>query len=192
MSSPGPSVETRIYHYNHIEFDDWIAAHARWWPVCRDSSVWGRFSALAASGRYTFSQVDQPHRHFAETLIASVFEQKGLVCWTAAKVFRQPGRAIGGFRGWNTRFVDSLLRSSLGFLPQEKYEAEYISSGLRLKNVDVVGFNPRRNYWLFAEAKKDRDRLHPEQGAALSFLQRILPAGSADVLVASVQLEEAG
>ncbi len=161
MGPPGLSVETRIYVYHQIEFDDWITAHTTWWPTCEDPSVWGRFSALAASGRYTFSQVNQPHRHFAETLVASVLEQQGFLCWTCAKVFRDPGRAIRGFRGWNTRFVEGLLRSSLGFLPQEKYEAEYNSTGLRLKNVDVVGFNPRRNHWAFAEAKKDRDRLHP-------------------------------
>ncbi len=183
-----PEVETRIFLYHRTQFDAWIAAHSRWWPRREDSSVWGTFGAQAASGRCTFSQVNQPHRHFAETLVASVFEQQGYVCWTCAKVFRKPGQVVRGFRGLNTRLVDGLLSSSLGLIPQERYEAEYVANDVRLKNIDTVGFNPRRNHWLFAEAKKDHDPLHPEQEAALRYLQTILPPGSADIFVASVKL----
>lgn len=187
--SSNTGVETRMFSYNPVQFIAWRSAHARWWPRRKDPAVWGQFGAKAAGGRCTFSQVNQPDRHFAETLVASIFEQQGYVCWTCAKVFREPGRAVRGFRGLNTRLVEALLSSSLGLVPQERYEAEYMG-GLRLKNVDVVGFHARRNHWLFAEAKKDSDRLLSEQEAALRFLQRILPFGSADAFVALVRPEQ--
>lgn len=180
-------VETRTFLYRQPEFDAWVSAHRLWWPERKDLSVWGPFSPQAASGRYTFSHVNQPHRHFAETLVGAHLERDGYVCWTSAKVLRKPDRAIGGFRGHNTRLIDALLRSSLGLVPQELYEHEYHSIGLRLKTVDLVGFNCRRNHWVFAEVKKDRDPLHPEQEAGLRFLRRILPAASADVYVALVR-----
>ncbi len=176
----------RTILYRQREFDAWVSAHARWWPQREDPSVWGRFAAQAASGRYTFSHVNQPHRHFSETLVGAHLERDGYVCWTNARVLRKPGRAIGSYRGHNTRLIDALLRSSLGLVPQELYEREY-AKGLRLKTVDVVGFNCRRNHWVFVEAKKDHDSLHPEQEAGLRFLRRVLPVGGADVYVARVQ-----
>jgi hypothetical protein len=113
-------------------------------------------------------------------------EREGYVCWTAARVLRKPGRGIGGFRGLNTRLIDALLERSVGFIPQHRYEQEY-EQGLRLKTVDVIGYDCRRNHWVFAEVKKGRDPLHGEQKAGLCFLRRLLPADRADVFVALVK-----
>ena len=129
--------------------------------------MWGRFATQAASGRYTFSQVNQPNRHFAETLVGSILEGDGYVCWTAARILRTPGRTIGGFRGFNTRLLEALLEGSVGFAPQRLYEREYQSCELRLKTVDVIGYHCRRNHWVFAEVKKDRDPLHAEHEESL-------------------------
>jgi hypothetical protein len=183
-----PTIETRHVLYQQSEFDGWVAAHAQWWPKRLDPSVWGRFASQAACGRYTFSHVNQPHWHFAETLVASGLERDGYVCWTSAKVLRKPQRAVKGFRGVNTRLVDALLESSVGIVPQCVYESEY-GSGLRVKNVDVVGFNCRKNHWVFAEAKRDHDPLHPEQEEGLRFLRRLLPPERAEVYVALVRQE---
>jgi len=176
VDSMKPNVETRSFPYRQSDFDAWVSAHAKWWPERREPSAWGPFAAQAISGRYTFSHVNQPHNHFAETLVGSMLERDDYVCWTSAKVLRTPGRGIGGFRsfrGLNTRLVDALLASSVGVVPQDVYQTEY-ESGLRLKNVDVVGFNCRKNHWVFAEAKKDHDPLHPEQEEGLLFLRRLL------------------
>ena len=75
--------------------------------------MWGRFATQASSGRYTFSQVNQPNRHFAETLVGSILEADGYVCWTAARILRKPSHAIGGFRGFNTRLIEALLSRRL-------------------------------------------------------------------------------
>jgi len=187
-NSMTPDIETRSFPYRQPDFDAWVSAHARWWPERSEPTVWGPFAAQAACGRYTFSRVKQPHRHFSETLVGAALEREGYVCWTEAKVLRKPGRVFGGFRGLNTRLIDALLASSVGVVPQDVYQTEY-ESGLRLKTVDVIGFNCRRNHWVFAEAKKDHDRLHPEQEEGLRFLRRLLAPVDADVFVALVRRE---
>jgi hypothetical protein len=182
-------VQSRRFWYSQQEFVAWVSAHDGWWPRQENPSVWGRFAPQAASGRYTFSHVNQPHRHFAETLVGFTLEQRGYVCWTCTKIFRPPERALGGFRGVHTRLVEALLFSSIGVIPQEQYEQEQCTIRRRLKAIDLVGFHCRRNHWVFAEVKKDRDPLHPGQEEALRFLRRLVPRERADVFVASVQLK---
>ena len=109
------------------------------------------------------------------------------MCWTAARILRKPGSAIGGFRGFNTRLIEALLDGSVGFVPQRLYEQAYQSCDLRLKTVDVIGYHCRRNHWVFAEVKKDRDPLHIEQEQGLRFLRSLFPAASAEVFVALVK-----
>jgi hypothetical protein len=181
------TVQERTFTCRQSDFDTWVSAHAQWWPNRDDPSVWGRFATQASSGRYTFSQVNQPNRHFAETLVGSILEADGYVCWTAARILRKPSHAIGGFRGSNTRLIEALLESSVGFAPQRLYEREYKSCDLRLKTVDVIGYHCRRNHWVFAEVKKDHDQLHIEQEQGLRFLRGLFPAASADVFVALVK-----
>ena len=72
-------------------------------------------------------------------------DSDGYVCWTAARIIRKPGRAIGGFRGLNTRLIDALLEASAGVAPQRRYEQEYESTDLRLKTVDVIATPKNRN-----------------------------------------------
>ena len=181
------AVQSHIFTYRQSDFDTWLSAHARWWPKRDDPSVWGQFATQASSGRYTFSQVNQPNRHFAETLVGSILEGDGYVCWTAARILRKPGSAIGGFRGFNTRLIEALLDGSVGFVPQRLYEQAYQSCDLRLKTVDVIGYHCRRNHWVFAEVKKDRDPLHTEQEQGLRFLRSLFPAANAEVFVALVK-----
>lgn len=186
-STSTSTIQSRTFTYRQRQFDAWVSAHERWWPKRDDPSVWGPFAKQAASGRYTFSQVNQPNRHFAETLVASILEAEGYVCWTSIRILRKPGRAIGGFRGLNTRIVEALLESSVGVVPQQVYEREHQTRGLLLKSMDVIGYHCRRNHWVFAEAKKDRDPLHVEQEEGLRFLRRLFPVASADVFVALVR-----
>jgi hypothetical protein len=186
-STSTTTFQSRTFTYRQPQFDAWMDAHEHWWPKRDDPSVWGPFAKQAASGRYTFSQVNQPNRHFAETLVASILEAEGYVCWTSVRILRKPGRAIGGFRGLNTRIVEALLENSVGVVPQKVYEREHQTRGLRLKAIDVIGYHCRRNHWVFAEAKKDRDPLHVEQKEALRFLRRLFPVASADVFVALVR-----
>ena len=182
-----PDVILRRFTYRQRQFEAWVSAHGLWWPQRNDPSVWGQFSTHAASGRYTFSQVNQPNRHFAETLVGSILEREGYVCWTYARILRKPGRALGGIRGLNTRLIEALMERSVGFVPQQLYEKEYHARGLRLKTMDVIGYHCRRNHWVFAEAKKDRDPLHAEQEEGLRFLRRAFPTAKADVFVALVK-----
>jgi hypothetical protein len=181
------TVQERTFTYRQHQFDAWVSAHGRWWLKRDDPSAWGPFAKQAASGRYTFSQVNQPNRHFAETLVASILEAEGYVCWTSVRILRKPGRAIRGFCGLNTRIVEALLESSVGVVPQQVYEREHQARDLRLKTTDVIGYHCRRNHWVFAEAKKDRDPLHEEQKEGLRFLRRLFPVASADVFVAHVK-----
>jgi hypothetical protein len=139
-------IQSRSFPYLQRDFEAWTSAHARWWPKREDASVWGPFAKQAASGRYTFSQVNQPNRHFGETLVGSILEAEGYVCWTAARILRKPGRPIGGFCGFNTRLIEALLEASVGFIPQERYEKEYHAHGLKLKTIDVIGYHCRRNH----------------------------------------------
>ena len=89
--------------------------------------------------------------------------------------------------GLNTKLIEALLESSVAFVPQQLYEREYHTKGLRLKTMDVIGYNCKRNHWVFAEAKRDRDPLHPEQEAGLRFMRGLVPTARADVFVAHVQ-----
>jgi hypothetical protein len=82
--------------------------------------------------------------------------------------------------------VESLIRETIGLVPQLEYEKRYVPDGLRLKNPDLVGFHFGHSHWVFAEVKKDRDPLHTEQRAALLFLRELFPNDLADVFVASV------
>lgn len=165
--------------------ESWQASHALWWPKRDDPLVWGRFASQATSGRYTFSGVNQPDRHFGETLVAWHFEEAGYVCWTGARVFREPQRKLGK-RAAQTELVDCLLRETTGTVPQEEYAKKYSSAdALRLKSVDIVGFHFGCRRWVFVEVKR-HDAVHPEQGAALRFLRGLFPEAVADVCVASV------
>jgi hypothetical protein len=56
-----------------------------------------------------------------------------------------------------------------------------------LKSIDLVGFHFGRNHWVFAEVKKEGDRLHPEQKGALLFLRQLCPMQRADVFLARVR-----
>jgi hypothetical protein len=58
-----------------------------------------------------------------------------------------------------------------------------------LKNPDVVGYHFGANRWIFAEVKRARDRMHPQQLAGLQFLRDVLPAGRAEIFVAKVYEE---
>ena len=180
-------MEIREFWYEPYHFELWVNAHKEWWPKCEDASVWGRFAAQAQCGRYSFSARNQQRRHFAETWVGRELEQCGYICWANAKIFRKPGRSLHGQYARQTRFVETLLRESLGVVPQVEYKTQYVSSGRRLKGIDIVGFHCGRDHWVFSEVKKDRDRLHPEQKAALVFLRELFPAARADVFVSSVQ-----
>ncbi len=181
------ALEVREFRYRSYHLQSWIDAHEKWWPKCEDPSVWGCFAAQAKSGRYSFSNRNQARRHFAETWVGRQLERCGYICWTNAKILRKPSRSLHGQYASQTRFVEALLRESLGIVPQVEYEKRYLSSGVRLKNVDIVGFHCGRDHWVFTEVKKDRDRLHPEQRAALLFLRELFPTSRADVFVAAVQ-----
>jgi hypothetical protein len=186
MTERKAGVKIKLFRYQRTEFHAWIDAHARW-RAGGDADVWGRFAPQAQCGRYTFSSRNQPHRHFAETLVGHCLEQRGYICWTNVRLFRTPERQLRGTQAIQTRLVEDFLRHSLGVVPQVEYERHYVDAGLRLKNIDLVGFDCRKNHWIFAEVKKDRDRLHPEQEGALLFLRALVPLRRADVFVASVQ-----
>lgn len=180
------AIAVREFPYSPDERTLWQAAHGRWWPQRENPSVWGRFAQQAASGRYTFSGVNQPERHFAETLVAWHLEQDGYVCWTGARILRKPGRGLGR-RAPQTDVVDSLLKQFTGTVPQQEYEKRYFSAeAVRLKTLDVVGFHFGRRHLVFSEVKR-HDSVHPEQAAALTFLQELYPEPSATVFVAWVR-----
>lgn len=120
------------------------------------------------------------------TLVAREYERKGYVCSTLVRLFRKPGRGSHGTYGVQTRLVEALLSESTGVVPQAKYLKRY-ASGLRLKNPDLVGFHFGLNRWVFSEVKREHDRLHPQQTAALLFLREVLPPERAEVFVAEVR-----
>jgi hypothetical protein len=156
----------------------------------KDPAVWGRFQRQAASGRYQFSHVNQPRRHFAETLVAADFENRGYICWTAACILRRPNRGFHGYRRKQTDEAELKLISTLGVIPQIEYEKQYFQAGIRLKNMDVVGFHPATSHWIFTEVKKDSDRLHPSQVNGLLFIRRLFNLNQADVFISYVTKEQ--
>jgi hypothetical protein len=179
-------IEIREFTCRQAERDAWVSAHKLWWPARKDAAVWGKFSNQAASGRFTFSSVNQPSRHFGETLVAWHLERDGYVCWTGARILRKPDRALGK-RAAQTEWVDCLLRQTTGVIPQVEYKKRYFSpEALRLKSIDVVGFHFGRRQWVFSEVKR-RDRVHSEQSAALRFLRDLFPKTVATVFVAWVR-----
>lgn len=178
--------ETRQFWYRPGDYQSWIKAHASW-SQRKDASAWGCFASQAASGRYMFSNRNQPKSHFGETFVGWHFEQRGYVCWTNVRIFRQPRGRLTGQHAVQTRLVEALLQESAGIVPQEKYEQAY-ETGMRLKRIDLVGFHFGRNHWIFSEVKKDHDTLHPEQQAALVFLRGLFSHQQADVFIASVQV----
>ena len=185
-----PEIELREFACRAGERDSWRSAHKLWWPAREDAAVWGKFAKQASSGRYTFSSVNQPDWHFGETLVAWHLESDGYVCWTGARIFRKPKRALGK-RAAQTELVECLLRQTTGIIPQVEYEKKYFSpEALRLKSIDVVGFHFGRRQWVFAEVKRG-DRVHSEQAAALLFLQELFPE-TATVFVAWVRERKAG
>jgi hypothetical protein len=179
-------IEIREFRCRPTDRALWKSAHHSWWPERRDVSVWGRFANQAACGRYTFSSVNQPDRHFAETLVAWHLEREGYVCWTGARIFREPNRRLGK-RAAQTELVDCLLQKTTRTVPQREYEKKYFSKqALRLKSVDIVGFHFGRCHWVFCEVKR-HDSVHPQQAAALRFLQGLFPKAVATVFVAWVR-----
>lgn len=155
------------------------------WKTRRGASArWGKFAPQAASGRFTFSHVTQPSRHFGETLVSWQLEQQGYVCWTYLKIFRPPGQILKA-RAPYTIAVESLLSETAGVVPQREYERlRQVNPKLHLKSIDVVGFHSERRRWVFCEVKW-KDQLHPAQIEALRFLRRRIPG--ADVFVGQIR-----
>ena len=176
----------RRFTYRQDDFDAWVEAFTRWWPYRNDPAVWGRFQEQAASGRYLFSHFRQPRRHFAETLVAAEFEKHGYLCWTAACVLRRPNRGFYGFRRKQTDEVERYLNATLGILPQIAYEKQRLQESIKLKNMDVIGFNPDTNHWIFTEVKKGKDTMHPSQIDGLCFIRRLYKPSQADVFISWV------
>ena len=181
----------RRFRYPQRAFDRWIAAHGNWWPQRENVTVWGRFALQACCGRHAFARRNQAHRYFGETLVARDYEKKGYVCWTLLRLFRMPGRIAHGTSGLQTSLVEARLRGSTGVVPQTEYLKRY-ETGLRLKNPDVVGYHFGANRWVFAEVKREHDRLHPQQAEALRFLREVLPHDRVEVCVADVRAREPG
>src|SRR5437667_12381106 len=75
------------------------------------SSSWERFATLAGSGRFTFSHVNQPSRHFGETFVSWHLEQQGYVCWTYLKIFRPPGQVLKARAPYTTAVENLLLET---------------------------------------------------------------------------------
>ena len=175
-------IEIREFWHDPKDYLSWIDARKRYRPEIGNFSVWGSFANLAASGRFTFSRVDQAQRHFGETLVAWHIEQQGYVCWTYVWLFRNPGRALGK-RAPNTQLINCILRETVGLVPQAEYENRY-RLGFKVKTIDVVGFHFGKIRWAFSEVKR-RDRLHADQLAGLRFLKELIP--EADVFIGLVQ-----
>lgn len=59
--------------------------------------------------------------------MARHMESEGYVCWTGARIFREPERRLGK-RAAQTEIVDALLKETTGIVPQHEYEKKYFSA----------------------------------------------------------------